>query len=165
MELPTNTNDNGTVSHCRSEDEKPEKAFVISGLTNQVIKFPNKSVLIADLIKKLCTEKTETSNTIQCHIMIQRFMLSETAIWNDMEFQRSRIVCDAECALDTRDQGDTFPGCGRTLQGNTDEVPKQAEQRISKRFIMYHGRNNNYISISKRSKNITVSRINSKNGA
>ena len=32
---------------------------------------------------------------------------------------------------------DTFSGCGRMLQGFTDEVRKHAEQRISSRFILY----------------------------
>ena len=33
--------------------------------------------------------------------------------------------------------GDTYCGCGRMVQGITDEVGNQTEQRIGSRFIMY----------------------------
>ena len=76
-------------------------------------------------------------NTYLSHTRIQKLMLKKTATWNDMKFQRSRIVCNAECASDTKDQRDFFCGCGRMLQDITEEVKKQEEQRTSSRFIMY----------------------------
>ena len=57
-------------------------------------------------------------------------MLNKTATWNDMKFQRSRIVCNAQMLKDTRDPAK------HVTQGITEEVKKQAEQRISGRFIM-----------------------------
>ena len=52
--------------------------------------------------------RKKTSNTILCHIMIRRFMLNRTATWNDMKFQRSKIVCNAKGAQDTLDQAKHF---------------------------------------------------------
>ena len=62
-------------------------------------------------------------------------MLKKMTNWNDMKFERSRIVCNAKKRRYSR-PGETFCCCGRMLQGITDEVKKQAEQRIS-RYIMW----------------------------
>ena len=46
-----------------------------------------------------------------------------------------RVQC-RRCPRNSR-PGETLCGCGRVLQGITEEVRKQAEQRISSRLIMY----------------------------
>ena len=43
----------------RTTDEKAEKAFLISGLTQQDLYYPNKSTMIADLINNYAQTKTE----------------------------------------------------------------------------------------------------------
>ena len=85
--------------------------------------------LIAHAIKNSAQQKTRGIQSF----MTQRLMLRRTATWNDMWFLRSRIVCNAENST----PGETFCGCGRMLQGLTNEVQNQAEQRVSSRFIMH----------------------------
>ena len=55
----------------------------------------------------------------------------------------------------------------RTTQELSDggNEPVSPEIQNENKTYRYHGRNNNYISNSKKGKNVTVSRINSKNGA
>ena len=105
-----------------TEDEKAGKHVLISSLTKQVESFPNKSMLIAELIKPCAQQKAR---------MIQRFMQHETRSLND----------GGSCALPICHRysraGEACCGCGRTLQGITGEIWKQAEHRIGTRFIMY----------------------------
>ena len=53
-----------------------------------------------------------------------------------MKSQRSKIVLYAN-VLSNRRPGVTCCGSGRMLQGITEKVKKQAEQRMSSRFIVY----------------------------
>ena len=91
---------------CQPEVPCTQKKTLISSLTKQVLNSPDKSTMIAELIKNNAQEKTEQVQ--YCHIKIQRFMLNKTATWNDMKFQGSTIVCDATNAQDTKDQAKHF---------------------------------------------------------
>ena len=118
-----------------TKDKKAEQPFVISSSTRPIQNSPNKSMLIAYLMKNYAQKHQRQSNTILCQSMIQNFMLYKTAIWNDMRFQRSRIVCNAK---DTRDQAKHLVFvvvCCRASPKRPKK--KQAEQRISSRYIMY----------------------------
>ena len=103
----------------------------------------------------LGTKKNRTTLIFLCHMMIQRFKLEKS---NLERHYVSKIVWNAQHASHIKDQaahvvlvcqrcqrcqrlGETLFGCGYMLQGITEEVKKQAEQRISSRFIMY-GRGN-----------------------
>ena len=50
----------------------------------------------------------QESITVLHHIEIQKLMLNRTATWNDMKFQRSRIVFNANHALNIKDQAEPF---------------------------------------------------------
>ena len=112
--------------------------FLISSFTKQVFEFSNKSTMLADLIKNYSQEIQKVSNTILCHIKMQRRMWNKTVTWNDMKFQRSRIVFNAmqKCLRYSRPV-ETCCDCGRMLQDITEVVKKQAEQRINSRYMMY----------------------------
>ena len=103
-------------------------------------------MLAADLINNYAQKKRQnTSSTILCHIVFQRFMQNKTAIWNDMKFQRSRIVCNAKDAKDTRDQAKHIaavvvccrasPNRSRSRQSNESAVDSS---RTSLSRMIYH---------------------------
>ena len=74
------------------------------------------------------------------HTEIQKLTLCKTVTWKDMKF--SKIGDRVQCQIYFKYQrpGETFCTCGSILQGITEEVNNQAEQRINSRFIMYvHG--------------------------
>ena len=51
----------------------------------------------------------DESIAILYHIQIQKkLMLNKTVIWNDMEFQRSKIVFNAKYASNIKDQARHF---------------------------------------------------------
>ena len=54
---------------------------------------------------------------------------------HEMSKMEDRVQCPKWCRYSR--PVETCCGCGRMLQGLTKEVKKQAEQRISSRFIMY----------------------------
>ena len=110
-------------------NKKEAQVFLISNLMKQVLKSPNKSNMINDLIKNLQRKMQQESITILYHIEIQKLMLFKTVAWNDMKFSRSKIVFSATCASKIKDQSRQFV--------LTEEVKKQAEQRINSRFTMY----------------------------
>ena len=85
-----------------TQDEKAETSLLTASLTRQVLDSPHRSTMVADLIK---SEKRQiTSTTIFCHTLTQRFMLNKTATWNDMKFQRSKVVFNAQYGPKMTDQ-------------------------------------------------------------
>ena len=74
------------------------------------------------------------SNTTFCHINIQNCMLNKTVSWNDMKFQRSKIVFNALQISATWRHIWLLWSCATRIN---EEVRKQAGQRISNRFITY----------------------------
>ena len=94
-------------------------------------------MLIADLIKNYAQKKTQNVE----HYPVS-FTDSESHAEQNGNLERhevSKIEDRVQCRRCLRYQrpGETFCGCGRMLQGITDEVKKQAEQRSSSRYIMY----------------------------
>ena len=77
----------------------------MSSLTNTILNSPNKSTMIAELIKSFAQQE---SNTTLCRMKIQWFMQNKTATWHDMKFQRSRIVFNAHKANDNKVQAKHF---------------------------------------------------------
>ena len=71
----------------------------------QVLKSPNKSTMIDDLIKNYSKTHARRVDYYPVPHRDPEFMLNKTASWNDMKSQRSRIVCNAE---DTRDPAKHF---------------------------------------------------------
>ena len=85
--------------------EKEAQVFLISSLMTQVSKSPNKSTMTHDFINNHFTEKKKPESlTILNHLEIQNLMLNRAATWNDMKFQRSKIVLNAQYAFNTKDQ-------------------------------------------------------------
>ena len=98
---------NAILCHVKIQrlvNEREAKAFIISTLTKQVLNSPNKSTMITDLVKNYAQEKKKESVIILYHTKIQKFMQNNTATWNDMKSQRSKIVFNAKYAQDTKDQ-------------------------------------------------------------
>ena len=113
--------------------EKEAITFLISSLTKGVMNSPNKSTMTTDVINNYSQEKQKESMTIMHHIKIQKLMLNKMATWSDMI--EDRVQC--QICLGYHRPGEACSICGHMLQRITEEVKKQAEQRIRSRFIMY----------------------------
>ena len=90
-----------------TQDETTDTSFLISRLT-KILKSPYTTKITADVIIIMHMKRLNKSNTTLCRIKILRFMLNKTATWNDMKFQRSKIVCNAKKDQDIRDQAKPF---------------------------------------------------------
>ena len=64
-------------------------------------------------------------------------------LWNDMKFCKIEDRVRCQTCFKYQRPGETFCTCGSFLQGTTEGVTKQAEQRINSRFIMYVPRGHN----------------------
>ena len=79
-------------------------------------------MMINDVINNYSLQ--QHSMTTLYHIESQKLMLRKTATWNDMKYQRSKIVFNAQYATTI---SDTFCICGSMIQAIAEEVKKQAE--------------------------------------
>ena len=130
-----------------TEDEKAEKPFLIPG-RQQVLNCPNKSMLIAELRKNHAQKRTEHVEYDRVSHDDSEIHAEQTATWNDVKFQRSRIVCDTKDAQDTRDQAKHFaavvvccktsPKSSRSKQSNESTVDPS---RTSLAFMTKHWKN------------------------
>ena len=95
-----------------------------------------KDITLATVMLLGFTREPEWITTL-CHIKIHRFKLNKTATLERHEVLKieDRVQCRM-CFAHQR-QGETCCIGGIILQGITEEVKKQAEQRINCRFIMY----------------------------
>ena len=116
---------------------KSGNTFLTSRLTRQLLNSPNTSMLIADVTKNCAQKKAEhveyypvTYNDSENHAE-EKCNLERHAV----SLIEDRVQCP-KCLRYWR-PGETFCGCGLLLQGITDELKKQAEQRINSRYIMY----------------------------
>ena len=75
---------------------KEANIFLISRSIKQVLKSPNRSTMVNDLIKK---DSQKTQQQVDYFLVPQRDFQNHvhgTATWNDMKFQRSKIVFNAK---------------------------------------------------------------------
>ena len=87
-----------------TEDEKPEKAILLSSLTKQVLHSRNKTMLIADLTKNYALKKTEHFEyNLVSHNDPEMHAERKGNLEPHETFKKSRIVCNAENAGDTGD--------------------------------------------------------------
>ena len=94
-------------------------------------------MLIADLIKNHAYQKT---GNVEYHpVSLDGSEIHAARNGNLERHEVFKIVDRVQCRNWLRHSRprETYCGCGRMLQGITDEVWKQAEQRISSRFIVY----------------------------
>ena len=111
--------------------------FPFSSLTQQVLNSQKKWTLIADFINNYVQKKTEQVE----YYLVSHHDLGIHAEQNDnLERHETSKIEDRVQSLKHlryRRPGEQHCGCGRVLHGITEEVKKQAEQRVSSRFIMY----------------------------
>ena len=113
-----------------TEDEEAEEALLISNLTTHVLHSPNKSMLIADLIKNFAQQKRGNVDDPMSHNDSEIHAARRGNLERpEVSKSEDRLRC-RRCLSYSR-PGEKFCGCGR------DEVRTQAEQRICSRFIMY----------------------------
>ena len=113
------------------------KVFLISSLMKQVLKSPNKSTMINDLIKNYSKKHAEKVDYFPVS-----HRDSETHALRDGNLERHEVSKTEDrvrwpMCFKYQGPGETFWTCGRKLHGITQEVKKQAEQRMNSRFIMY----------------------------
>ena len=118
-------------------NERQAKVFLMSSLMKQVLESPNKSTMRNDLSKNY---SQKNADKVDYYPAPNRD--SETRAPQNCNLERhevSKIADRVRCQFCFTYQRprDNFFSCGSTLQGITEEVKKQAEQRISSRFIMY----------------------------
>ena len=88
----------GQHEELYTENGKEAHIFLISRSMKQVLKSPNKSTMINDLIKKKKNSK-KTQQEVDYFLVPHRDSQNHvhgTATWNDMKFQRSKIVFNAK---------------------------------------------------------------------
>ena len=86
----------GQHEELYTQNGKEANIFLISRLTKQVLKSPNKSTMINDLIKK---DSQKTQHQVDYFSVPPRDSQNHvhgTATWNDMKLQRSKIVFNAK---------------------------------------------------------------------
>ena len=114
-----------------AQDEKSGKTFLISSLTKTSLDFSNQIDDDCRFDQESCTEYYPVSHQDSVIHAEQNDKLER----HEVSKIEDRVQCQ-KCSR-YRDQAKHFCGCGRMLKGITKEVKKQAEQRISSRFIMY----------------------------
>ena len=76
----------GQPEEPRLLHERDAQLFLISSLMKQVLKSPNKSTMIDDLINNYSQKMRKKSITTLYHGGIQKIMLCRTVTWDDMKF-------------------------------------------------------------------------------
>ena len=109
-------------------DEKEAKVFHTSSSSEaslQVSKHVNDNQRFDE---ECFTEKSQhTSVSTLCCIMFQKFMLYKTVTWNDIKFQRSKIVFDAKYGSNIKDQVRHFA----LVEACYKALPRRARSRQS----------------------------------
>ena len=113
--------------------------------------------MMNDSNNKFLPNRAEKTITTVYHIEIQKIIACRKATWNDIKFFKieDRVQCDtcfkyprrgktqrvipsSQQAAGDREHRKQVEHCQiHALRGSTEEVKKQAEQRINSRFIMY----------------------------
>ena len=117
-----------------SEREKQKSFCLISSLMKQVLKSPNQSTMINDLINNYSQENTEMVDYCTVPYEDSENHAPQNGHSERHEFFKDRVLC--QICFKYQRPGETFCTCGSILRGITEEVKKQAEQRINSQFIM-----------------------------
>ena len=85
----------GQPAELRLLNGRGAKTFLISSFKKQVLKSPNKSTMINDLIKNYSQNNAEKVDYYPVSYRDSESHVNRTVTWNDMKFQRSKIVVNA----------------------------------------------------------------------
>ena len=123
----------GQLEEPHAPNEKQAKVSLMSSLMKEVLKSASKSTMINELF----TDECRTSR-----LLPWSHRHSESHALQNGNLERhevSKIEDRVHCQICFKylKASETFCTCARMLQGVTEEVKKQAEQRVNSRFITY----------------------------
>ena len=93
--------------------------------------------MIADLIKNYAQKKTEHVEYYLVSYQDSQIHAEQSGNLERQEVSKIEDLVQCPKCFWYERRGETCCGCGRTLQGITEEVKNQEEQRINSRITMY----------------------------